>query len=138
MSGRPLPIPDEQSQPFWTASAKHVLTLPRCSNCQKFSFPPDIVCPQCHTLEPAFEFQPVASGGKVRTWTVIRQSFLSGFETPFVLVDVELDAQAGLRMIGQLLDGPSAPLKVGDRVEVAFEDLAPGTSVPGFKLVKSS
>ena len=29
-------------------------------------------------------------------------------------------------------------LKVGDRVEVAFEDLAPGTSVPGFKLVKSS
>ena len=138
MSGRPLPVPDEQSQPFWDAAAKHVLTLPRCSNCRQFSFPPDLTCPHCQTLTPAFAFEPVASGGKLRTWTIIRQSFLSGFETPFVLADVELDAQKDLRMIGQLLDGPEAPLKVGARVEVAFEDLAPGTSVPAFKLVKSS
>ena len=34
---------------------------------------------------------------------------------PFVLVDVELTEQPDLRLIGRLLDGPDAPLAVGDR-----------------------
>ena len=40
----------------------------------------------------------------------MRQSFLPGFDDdlPFVLVDVELEEQADLRMIGRLLDGPDA------------------------------
>ena len=66
----------------------------------------------------------------------MRQSFLPGFDDdlPFVLVDVELDEQADLRMIGRLLDGPDVALHLGDRVVVAFEDLAPGVSVPAFAL----
>ena len=36
----------------------------------------------------------------------MRQSFLQGFDVPFVLVDVELVEQADLRLIGRLLDGP--------------------------------
>jgi hypothetical protein len=36
-------------------------------------------------------------------------------------------------MIGQLLDGPETPVALGDAVEVAFEDLAPGVSVPAFR-----
>jgi len=37
-------------------------------------------------------------------------------------------------MIGRLLDGPDVPLRIGDRVTVAFEDLAPGIAVPAFAL----
>ena len=36
----------------------------------------------------------------------MRQSFLPGFDVPFVLVDVELLVQADLRLIGRLVDGP--------------------------------
>jgi uncharacterized protein len=54
------------------------------------------------------------------------------------LVDVELDEQADLRTIGRLLDGPDAPLTVGARVVVAFEDLAPGVAVPAFALERSA
>jgi hypothetical protein len=66
----------------------------------------------------------------------MRSSFLPGLgdEVPFVLVDVELDAQAELRLIGRLLDGPDAPLSMGARVALGFEDLAPGISVPAFSL----
>jgi hypothetical protein len=64
----------------------------------------------------------------------MRQSFLQGFDVPFVLVDVELVEQADLRLIGRLLDGPDAPLKIGDAVRLAFEDVAPGVSVPAFTL----
>jgi uncharacterized protein len=66
----------------------------------------------------------------------MRQSFLPGFDAdvPFVLVDVELDEQPDLRLIGRLTDGPDAPLRIGSRVSVAFEDLSPGISIPAFAL----
>lgn len=64
----------------------------------------------------------------------MRQSFLPGFEVPFVLVDVELSAQPDLRLIGRLVDGPGAALQLGLAVRLAFEDLAPDVALPAFAL----
>lgn len=64
----------------------------------------------------------------------MHSSFLPGFEVPFVLVDVELTVQEELRLIGRLVDGPTAPLRLGAPVRVVFEDLAPGVAVPAFAL----
>ena len=135
-NARPVPVPDDRSRPYWDAAAEHVLAIARCSRCGTFAIPPDIVCSHCHSTEPDFTFVPVSGRGVVRSWTVMHQSFLPGFDdlVPFVLVDVELEDQADLRTIGRLLDGPAAPLEIGARVVVAFEDLAPGTSVPAFQL----
>jgi uncharacterized OB-fold protein len=131
---RPLPVPDEQSAPFWKFASEHVLSIARCSRCLGLCHPPDVVCPRCSSTDPAFEFVAVSGRGKIRSWTVTRQSFLPGFEVPFVLVDVELAEQEDLRMIGRLVDGPDVPLRVGAAVRVAFEDLAPGLAVPAFAL----
>jgi uncharacterized OB-fold protein len=134
LSARPLPVPDETSAPYWTACARHQLTLPRCSVCHEFALPPGISCPNCHTLEPNFTFEPVSGRGTVRSWTIVRQSFLSGFDVPFMLVDIELDDQPQIRMIGRLLDGIDAPVRLRAPVTVAFEDLAPDMAVPAFRL----
>jgi uncharacterized protein len=134
---RPLPVPDERSAPFWEAAAEHVLVVARCSRCGAFSHPPDIVCPHCGSADPAFVFTPVEGTGTIRSWTVMRQSFLPGFDVPFVLVDVELAAQEDLRLIGRLVDGPEAMLEIGAPASVVFEDVAPGVSVPAFTLAKS-
>ena len=133
---RPVPVPDEESAPYWDAAAAHVLAVARCSRCGSFSIPPDVVCQHCHHGDPGFVFEPVSGRGVVRSWTVVRQSFLPGFtdDVPFVLVDVELDEQADLRMIGRLLDGPDVELHAGDRVVAAFEDIAPEVAVPAFVL----
>jgi uncharacterized OB-fold protein len=133
-TGRPLPVPDDGSREFWAAAATHSLVLARCARCSTFSHPPAAVCPHCGSVDPAFEFLPVDGSGSVRSWTVIRQSFLAGFDTPFVLVDVELSEQPDLRLIGRLVDGPDAPLRLGAPVGVTFEDLAPGFAVPAFAL----
>jgi uncharacterized protein len=108
--------------------------LARCARCGSFSHPPDVVCPHCGSIDADFEFTPVDGSGSVRSWTVIRQSFLPGFDVPFVLVDVELSAQADLRLIGRLVDGPDAPLRLGAPVRLAFEDVARGAAVPAFTL----
>ena len=135
-STRPIPVADDDSAPYWKAAAEHILTVARCSRCRAFTIPVDIVCPHCRRTDPAFAFEPISGRGSVRSWTVVRESFLPGFDddVPFVLVDVELDEQRDLRMIGRLLDGPDVALRIGDRVAVAFEDLAPGIAVPAFQL----
>ncbi len=134
--GRPIPVPDEESAPFWRAAADHRLTVARCSRCDAFTHPPDVVCQHCGTTDPAFRFIPVSGRGTVRSWTVMRQSFLPGFQgdVPFVLVDVELAEQDDLRLIGRLMDGIAAPVRVGSPVHVVFEDLVSGVAVPAFAL----
>ena len=133
---RPLPVPDDRSAPYWAAAADHVLAVARCSRCRSWALPPDAVCPHCRSTDPGFVFEPVSGRGVVRSWTVMRQSALSGFDAdlPFVLVDVELVEQPELRMIGRLVDGAEAPLHIGARVGVVFEDLAEGVAVPAFVL----
>jgi uncharacterized protein len=135
---RPVPVPDEVSVPFWSAAAEHVLTVARCGRCGLFTVPPDVACPRCHASDPGFEFTPVSGRGVIRSWTVVRQAFLPGFDDdlPFVLVDVELVEQTDLRLIGRLLDGVAAVLHIGDAVAVVFEDLAPGVAIPGFELAR--
>lgn len=134
---RPVPVRDDQSAPYWDAAARHQLVLARCVACRRFTHPPDVVCPHCGSTEPA-EFAPVAGSGVVRSWTVMRQSFLPGFDDdlPFVLVDVELAVQPGLRVIGRLLDGPGVPLHLGAPVRLAFEDVGAGVAVPAFALAE--
>jgi uncharacterized protein len=136
--GRPVPIPDDLSRDFWDAAAAHTLVLARCTRCTKFSHPPDTVCPHCGSTDPAFEFTAVDGSGSIRSWTVMRQSFLPGFDVPFVLVDVELSAQPEVRLIGRLVDGPDAPLRLGAPVRLTFEDIAPDVAVPAFELSGAS
>jgi uncharacterized OB-fold protein len=135
---RPLPVSDERSAGFWEAAARHVLAIARCSRCGVFSHPPDDICAACGSLQPDFVFEPVSGRGAVRSWTMVRQALLPGFENdvPYRLVDVELAEQAGLRLIGRLLDGPTAALALDAPVRVAFEDIAPGVAVPAFRLAQ--
>jgi uncharacterized OB-fold protein len=133
---KPLPVPDASSAGYWDAAARGELALPRCSVCRKLTIPPAMVCPHCRTSNPDFTFVPVEGAGRVRSWTVVRDAFLPGFsdEVPYVLVDVELDAQRGLRMIGRLVDGPDAAVCLDARVTVTFDELDENVAVPSFSL----
>jgi uncharacterized protein len=135
---RPLPIADDRSAGYWSGAARHVLALPRCQDCGQLAFPPDVVCPRCRSGNPRFVFEPVAGDGTIRSWIVVHDSFLPGFadDLPFVLVDVELDEQRDIRMIGRLLNGQDTALHIGDRVTVAFEDLDDAVSIPAFELTE--
>jgi uncharacterized protein len=133
---KPLPVPDDLSAGYWAAAAAGTLALPRCAVCGRYALPPTAVCPNCRSSAPDYTTEPVEGGGTVRSWTIVRDSFLPGFadDVPYVLVDVELDVQSSIRMIGRLVDGVDAPLAVGDRVAVTFDHLTEGMAVPAFVL----
>lgn len=133
---RPLPIPDELTAPFWEAARRGELALYRCADCQTFTHPPVPICPSCTSTDPRFEAVPVAGTGQIESWTILHQAFLPGFaqDLPLCLVDVAVDDADGVRLIGRLLDGVDAPLAVGARVRVEFEQVADGGAVPAFRL----
>lgn len=136
----PVPVPDERSAGYWSAAAQGVLAIQCCDHCGRLAMPPDIVCVGCRSPEPSFHDQPVSGRGAVRSWTVMRTAFLPGFASlvPYTLVDVELDEQEDLRVVGRLLHGAPSELIIGARVETVFEEIVPGCHVPGFALSEAT
>jgi uncharacterized OB-fold protein len=116
-------VPDALSAPYWEAAAGQELALPRCGECKTLALPPEPVCPHCASTTPRWAYEQVSEAGVIRSWTVVRQSFL-GEAVPFTLVDVEL---AGLRLIGRLIDGEP---RVGAEARAAFADGVPGWVTP--------
>ncbi|WP_051194201.1 Zn-ribbon domain-containing OB-fold protein [Nocardia jiangxiensis] len=139
-ASRPIPVPDDLSADYWAAARRHVLSLPRCSRCDWFAFPPTETCMHCGTTTPMYRFEPVRGRGSVRSWTVVRNASLLGFadRVPYLLVDVELAEQPGLRMVAQLLEGPETVVHVDDPVLVTFEDIDEEFSIPAFTLAGGS
>jgi uncharacterized protein len=131
---RPIPVPDPQSRGFWAAAASHVLAMQRCSHCGWYAYPPGIVCSNCLSPEPSFRYEPVSGRGRVTTWTVVHQAFLPAFaaDVPYVVAEVELVEQKGLRIVARLVDARPADLTIGTPVEVVFDDVATGIAVPHF------
>jgi uncharacterized OB-fold protein len=133
---KPVPLPDELSAPYWEAAREHQLRIQRCEHCGHFNQPPELICPNCSALEPKFRFEPVSGRGKILSWVVVHSDIVPGFadDPPWVNVLVELDEQPGLLLHTRLIDGVGAPVAIGDRVEVVFEDVTPDVTLPQFKL----
>ena len=133
---KPIPVPDEKTSGFWEAARQHQLSFQRCNHCGYFFHPPTIYCSNCNAFEPSFGWTPVSGKGKVKSWVVMYDPLVSGFEddVPWVNVLVQLDEQEDLLFLSGLEDGPNAPIKLGAPVEVTFKDVSPEISIPYFKL----
>lgn len=133
---KPVPVPDRVSEGFWASAARHVLAIQQCDSCGRLAHPPVTICPGCLSTEPSFSFRPTAARGRVRTWTVMRDAFLPGFreDIPWIIGEAELDEAPGVRLLGRMVERSDVQLHIDDPVTVIFEDVAPGVSVPRFRL----
>ncbi len=119
---RPVPVPDAETAPYWQAAREHRLLLQRCAACSRHVFYPRSVCPHCHS--GPLEWVEAGGGGVVHSFTVARRPAGPAFagHTPYVVVLVDLDE--GPRMLSNLLVDNVDAVRVGQRVTIAFEDLA--------------
>ena len=118
---RPIPVPDEFSADYWEGARRRELTLKQCGSCDFYIHPPGPICPRCQseTIHPSV----VSGRGKVYSFSITRIPGNPGFanDLPYAVVIVELDEQAGLFAIGNLLDFPPDDIQIDMPVEVAFE-----------------
>ena len=130
MSDRPLPLPDPETAFFWEATARRQLEILRCQTCKTWVHYPKPSCWNCSSgdLKP----EGVSGRGTVYSYTVTHQD-VPGYTAPFAVVIVELEEQAGLRMVSNVVDVPPEDVRIGMPVEVTFQPVAEDVWLPLFK-----
>lgn len=133
---RPIPVPNEWTQPFWDAAREGVLALQRCQSCGRFQHPPYATCVNCISTD--LRFEPVRGKGTIYSYTIMYHAGDRRFAAaiPYASIIVELDGAPGALLVGNLLDAPYTAAKVGRRVEVVFEKLNDDITLPQFRLAQ--
>jgi uncharacterized OB-fold protein len=75
------------------------------------------ICPRCHGREMAAE--AAAGTGTVRSFTVNRYQWTPTLTPPYVIAEVELDDQPGLRLLTSVVGCDE--VRIGMPVRVLFE-----------------
>ena len=142
MSGAILPdTTDPESKAFWDAAREGRLVVQQCTGCGRLRFPPHPGCPEC--LGAASAWQEVSGRASLWSFVVVHGPTLPVFQdyVPFPVAVVTLAEAPHLRMVGNLVAAPQAPinsldlsqLKIGMPLAVTFlpvEDVALPAWVP--------
>ena len=112
------PLTDRTAE-YWRSGADGVLRIARCQSCGWYLHPPQPACPKCHGS--TIRFEPVSGRGSVYAWTINRYQWNPGMPPPYVLAEVELAEQAGLRILTNIVDCDIDAVRTGMPVTVRFE-----------------
>jgi uncharacterized OB-fold protein len=127
--GKPEPMVTPDTQPYWEAAARGVLSIQRCRQCRTAYFYPRPVCPHCGSTEVDWI---AASGHATLLSYVISERPAAGFTPPFVIAVVRLEE--GPQMMTNIVGVAPIPenLELDMPLIVEFERRG-ATCVPVFK-----
>ncbi|WP_208865320.1 Zn-ribbon domain-containing OB-fold protein [Amycolatopsis rubida] len=129
---------DDDGAAFWEAAGSGRLAVQRCGACETPRFPPRPMCPACRSRAVIWT---TASGyGELWSFVVAHPPLLPEFArfAPYPVVVVELEDEPGLRVVGNVVAAPDAPinsvdpatLRIGLPVRAVFAEIAPGVVHP--------
>ncbi len=123
-AGRPLPLPNPTTRPFFDALRERRFRMQRCPR-DGFFFYPRSRCPKC--LGDDWSWQDASGRGVVHSFTVDRVGHVPALAklAPYALALVEL--AEGPRCVARLVDCDPDAVRIGMRVETAYEDVEGGT-----------
>ncbi|WP_172937894.1 OB-fold domain-containing protein [Rhodococcus sp. MS16] len=122
----PRPLPDGFDLPHHEGLRDHRLVLPHCGACGMWTWPPDVICWNCHTFK--LEWTETKPEGRIYSWTRVWHPARPelAVDAPYLIVLVELPHASGVRLIGNLLGPGEQEVKCGMPVTGVFEDSADG------------
>ncbi|WP_405437331.1 Zn-ribbon domain-containing OB-fold protein [Streptomyces anulatus] len=134
-----LPVPDEDGAPFWEYAARGELRVQACASpaCGELRFPPRPCCPHCGSFES--DWQEMSGRGRLWSYVVPHPPLLPAYaeQAPYNAVLVELAEAPHIRLAGNVVASPDAPLnsvdparlRIGAPVRAAFCPAGPGGGV---------
>ncbi len=127
----PLPVPDDETRPFWEFCARGELRVQRCAGCGRLRQPPRPACPECSSFEK--EWQRLSGKGTVYSYVISHQAVHPALDglTPHAVVLVELEE--GVLLTSNLVDCPPAEIEIGMSVAVVFERASEEITLPKFR-----
>ena len=127
----PVPMPPIlwDNMGFWEGIKGHELVFQRCKECGTWLHPPRPVCPKCRSLEK--EWARSTGKGTVYSWATYVESPHPSFKAPYSVVLMEMDE--GVRLVSNMVDIEPQEIFIGMPVEVVFDDIAEGLTLPKFR-----
>lgn len=128
---KPIPIPTEQTKPFWEATKRGVLLLQNCCDCGAYRFPPNSLCTECGST--SFDWKSVSGRGKIYSYVVFHRAYHPAFEKdlPYAVACIELNE--GPRLMSRVVGISPEQIRCDMLVEVAFEKITDEISMPTFR-----
>ena len=116
---RTVPALTERSGEYWRSGADGLMRIATCQSCRFLIHPPRPVCPKCRKAE--IRFEPVSGKGVIYSWTLNLYALSPSMPPPYVIADVELVEQPGLRLLTNIVDCDPDKIYVGMPVTVTFD-----------------
>ncbi|WP_433506279.1 Zn-ribbon domain-containing OB-fold protein [Pseudonocardia halophobica] len=127
------PSDDGLDAPHWEGLRRGELRMQHCPHCDRWTWSPRPICPGCHASD--LEWPVVDPVGRIYSWTRTWQPFspeVTG-HLPYVVVVVELPGAGSRRLLGVLLDGDGADVRIGAEVKGEIE---PAADPEGYPLLR--
>jgi len=120
------------SMPYWEGCRRGELLYQKCEECQEVVFHARVACPYC--LSPKLDWRRSAGAGEVYSFTVqhLPVDRENPGKLPLALGIVLLDE--GFHMFTEIDETDLRVLKIGARVSVYFDQMAPDLVLPKFKI----
>ncbi|MEV5948236.1 OB-fold domain-containing protein [Streptomyces sp. NPDC051993] len=140
------PVVDDDGAPFWEYAARGELRVQACAApaCGRLRFPPRPCCPHCQSFDS--EWRRVSGRGRIWSYVFPHPPLLPDYaaQAPYNAVIVELAEDPLIRLVGNVVAEPDAPLdsvdparlRIGARVQVAFTE-TDGITVPRWLLERA-
>jgi uncharacterized OB-fold protein len=111
--------------PFYDHLRSGRLTTTRCRKDGRISWPPRVVCPECHTSE--LDWVDVPVDGRIYAFSAVLVGAPLGMESevPFVVGLVEIDG-VPFRMFGRIVGTPWERCHIGQKVRAEPYELPDG------------
>lgn len=134
-----LPVVDEDGAPFWEYAARGELRVQACAapDCGRLRFPPRPCCPHCQSFES--EWRVMSGRGRIWSYVLPHPPLLPAYaaQAPYNAVIVELADAPEIRLVGNVVSGPDAPLnsvdparlRIGAAVKAVFCPVSPDATL---------
>ncbi len=132
-AGRPKPLADADTAPFWAAAQERRLSVQLCENCDRAIFPPKPACPHC-VRELAW--RDLNGRGSVYSFCISRMNFIGGYKAPYIVAWVASDEHPECIFNCNIVDCAIEDVRIGMPVEVVFETRPEGVTVPQFRPIR--
>lgn len=118
--------------PFREGCSAGELRMQQCKTCELYQFYPRIFCSHCGA--EALSWVAVSGRGSVASYTVVRRGISKAYPAPYTVALIELEE--GPRMMSNIVGCDPEQVRVGQSVQVGFEDWGGGHVLPVFTLVE--
>ncbi|MBT4521225.1 MAG: nucleic acid-binding protein [Halieaceae bacterium] len=128
------PVWESFEDGYWEGIKQRKLVFQKCGECETFSHPPRVMCPNCKAQN--WVWVESSGKGRVYSWTVLRQEVHPAFRVPFEVVLIEMDNEEGVRIVSNMVDCNPDEIDFDMPVELCFKEVTEEWALPFFKKVE--